>query len=210
VHLIFCSLAGQKWQVWFHFNGRNPVKRGIYEKDISFSTLLSLIGSGGYGESDYMYYLKDEQMGIEGVQYLCNDDSVQDMMKLFHHVKVLNIKVVRGTDHLSISAQPDDNYINTQHSCTINMMDDRKAQLEKSRLQREADLRHFEGDTDVSEFVSEDGGDSDKSAEAIDMDVQFADAEVSERSNHDEGEERSYHDEVKKCEKTWSNKLMSS
>ena len=34
------------------------------------------------------------------------------------------------------------------------LLDDRKARLEKSRLQRDVDFRHFEGDTDVSGFVS--------------------------------------------------------
>ena len=37
---------------------------------------------------------------------------------------------------------------------------DRKEELKKSILQREADLNHFEGDTDVSEFLSDSDGNS--------------------------------------------------
>ncbi|KAE8780326.1 MATE efflux family protein 3, chloroplastic [Hordeum vulgare] len=65
-----CSLAHQKWDIRFHFNGRNPVKCGIYERDISFLTLRSLIAGEGYGESAYMYYVKEDEIGFEGVKYL--------------------------------------------------------------------------------------------------------------------------------------------
>ena len=43
------------------------MKRGIYESDISFVTLQSLIASEGYGQSDYMYYVKEEEIGSERV-----------------------------------------------------------------------------------------------------------------------------------------------
>ena len=62
-----CSFAKQKWEIWFHLEGRNPVKRVIYESDISFVTLQSLIASEGYGQSDYMYYVKEEEIGSERV-----------------------------------------------------------------------------------------------------------------------------------------------
>jgi hypothetical protein len=74
------------------------MERGIYEKDISFLTLVSLIGSEGYGECDYMYYVKDEEMGVEGVKYLGNEENVEEMLNLFRHLKVLNIKVVKAVE----------------------------------------------------------------------------------------------------------------
>ena len=79
----FCSLADQKWEIWFHLEGRNPVKRVIYESDISFVTLQSLIASEGYGESDYMYYVKEEEIGSERVKYLGNEASVHEMLEFF-------------------------------------------------------------------------------------------------------------------------------
>ncbi|KAI4975062.1 hypothetical protein ZWY2020_048669 [Hordeum vulgare] len=48
-------------------------------------------------------------------------------------------------------------------------INDRKAQLERGRIQREADLNHFEGDTKVSEFCSNDSDMSD--AEAVQMEI---------------------------------------
>ena len=92
----FCSFADKKWEIWFHLEGRNPVKRGIFESDISLLTLQSLIASEGYGESDYMYYVKEEEIGSERVKYLGNEASVHEMLEFFHHVKLVNIKVMRN------------------------------------------------------------------------------------------------------------------
>ncbi|KAE8779641.1 hypothetical protein D1007_47355 [Hordeum vulgare] len=54
-----------------------------------------------------------------------------------------------------------ENYMNTQESCIVKdsevqiKINDKKAQLERSRIERESDLNHFEGDTEVSEFCSD-------------------------------------------------------
>ncbi|KAE8808259.1 Protein FAR1-RELATED SEQUENCE 5 [Hordeum vulgare] len=181
-----CSLADQKWDIWFHFNERNPVKRGIYETYISFLNLQSLIASEGYGESDYMYYVKEEEIGSERVKYLGNETSVHEMLEVYNNVKVLNIKVVRNVQPAS-SAQAHENYMNTQESCSVkkvveqselhNQINDRKAQLEKSRIEREADLNHFEGDTEVSEFCSGDSVHTDGSVEVVEMEIECASEE---------------------------------
>ncbi|KAE8815633.1 hypothetical protein D1007_07112 [Hordeum vulgare] len=185
-HFLALGLADQKWDIWFHFNGRNPVKRGIYETNISFLNLQSLIASEGYGESDYMYYVKEEEIGSERVKHLGNEASVYEMLEVYHHVKVVNIKVVRNVQPAS-STQANDNYMNTQESCSVkkvgeqselqNQINDRKAQLERRRIQREADLNHFEGNTEVSEFCSDDSVYSDGSAEAVQMEIECASEE---------------------------------
>ncbi|KAE8789296.1 hypothetical protein D1007_36547 [Hordeum vulgare] len=148
-----CSLAGKKWYIIFHFNGRKPVTRCIYEADITFLTLQSLIASEGGRESDYMYYVNEENIGSGRVKYLGNEDSVHEMLEVYHHVKSVNIRVQKK-------------------------INDRKAQLERSRIQREADLNHFEGDTEVSEFCSDNSVHSNGSAnEAIQMEIDSASEE---------------------------------
>lgn len=181
-----CSLADQKWDIWFHFNGRNPVKRGIYEGNISFLTLQSLIASEGHGESDYMYYVKEEEIGYERVKYLGYEASVQEMLEVYHHVTFVNIKVVKDVQPAS-STHANENYMNTQESCNVkkvveqselqNQINDRKAQLERSGIQREADLNHFEGDTEVSELCSDDLGHSDGSVEVVQMEIECSSEE---------------------------------
>ena len=50
--------------------------RRIYRSDIPFFTMVSLIGSEGCGADDYMYYVADEEKGIEGLEHLGSKDDV--------------------------------------------------------------------------------------------------------------------------------------
>ena len=139
--------------------------RNLYQSDISYLTMLSLIGSEGFVADDYMYYVFDEEKGLEGLDKICCEDDVQQMLAHSHNEKILNIRVVGALEACNADENHEnrDSYfaehcINTQQSCTklVDISMDRKEELKKSMVQREADLNHFEGDTDVSEFVSDD------------------------------------------------------
>ncbi|KAE8799467.1 hypothetical protein D1007_25039 [Hordeum vulgare] len=123
-----------------------------------------------------MYYVKEEDIGIEGVKYLGNEGCVKEMLELYHYHKVLNIKVVKGVEPDS-TTQSHENYMNTQQSCSVrkeldesklqNIRNDRNTQLERSRIQREQYLNHFKGDTEVSEFCSDVSVHLDRSVEVV-------------------------------------------
>ncbi|KAI5009368.1 hypothetical protein ZWY2020_011505 [Hordeum vulgare] len=77
-----------------------------------------------------------------------------------------------------------ENYMNTQESCIVKdsevqiKINDRKARLERSGIERESDLNHFEGDTEVSEFCSDNSVHSDGSAdEAVQIEKDSASEE---------------------------------
>ena len=84
------------------------------------------------------------------------------MLAHSHNEKFLNIRVVGALEECNADENRDSYFaehcINTQQSCTkvVDISMDRKEELKKSMVQRKADLNHFEGDTDVSEFVSDD------------------------------------------------------
>ncbi|KAE8803862.1 hypothetical protein D1007_20221 [Hordeum vulgare] len=129
-----------------------------------------------------MYYVNEENIGSGRVKYLGNEDSVHEMLEVYHHVKCVNIKVVRNVE--TASTEANENYMNTQESCIVKdsevqiKINDRKAQLERSRIERESDLNHFEGDTEVSEFYSDNSVHSDGSAdEAVQMEIDSASEE---------------------------------
>ena len=44
--------------------------RNLYQSDISYLTMLSLIGSEGFVADDYMYYVFDEEKGLEGLDQI--------------------------------------------------------------------------------------------------------------------------------------------
>lgn len=136
--------------------------RNLYQSDISYLTMLSLIGSEGFVADDYMYYVFDEEKGLEGLDKICCEDDVQQMLAHSHNEKFLNIRVVGALEECNADENRDSYFaehcINTQQSCTkvVDISMDRKEELKKSMVQREAELNHFEGDIDVSEFLSAD------------------------------------------------------
>ena len=138
--------------------------RRIYQSDISFLTMVSLIRSEGYGADDYMYYVIDEEKGIEGMEHLGSEHDVQQMLIHFEKEKSVNIRVVRANGPCNADENRDSYFaehcINTQQSCTklVDAVSERKDELKQSSLQMEADFNHFEGDTDVSEFLSDEDG----------------------------------------------------
>ncbi|KAE8783661.1 hypothetical protein D1007_42865 [Hordeum vulgare] len=86
-----------------------------------------------------------------------------------------------------------ENYMNTQESSIVKdsevqiKINDRKAQLERSRIQRESDLNHFEGDTEVSEFCSDNLVHSDGSAdEVVQMEIDLPLKSISDEEEEDE------------------------
>ena len=51
-----------------HFHDRDNPERTMMLPDITFYNLVALIETEGYGLRDYMYYVKDPGLGIEGMQ----------------------------------------------------------------------------------------------------------------------------------------------
>ena len=95
---------------------------GIYQSDISFLTMVSLVRSEGYSADDYMYCVVDEEKGIEGMEHLGSEHDVQQMLIHFEKEKSVNIRVVRA-DEPSNADENRDSYfaehcISTQQSCT--------------------------------------------------------------------------------------------
>ena len=62
--------------------------RNLYLSDISYLTMFSLIGSEGFVADDYMYYVFDEEKGLEGLDQICCEDDVQQML-IHSHMKNL-------------------------------------------------------------------------------------------------------------------------
>ena len=71
------SIDDPKWGIWSHLVGRDSVVRNMYQSDISFGTLVSLIRSEGCYSDDYMYYVSDDHKGIEGLEKISSEDDVQ-------------------------------------------------------------------------------------------------------------------------------------
>ena len=68
--------------------------------DITFLNLIALIETAGYGEDDYMYFVRDAGLGVAGLEEICDDDKVDEMLD---HIAnrdqtIVNLTVVRGSE----------------------------------------------------------------------------------------------------------------
>ena len=88
------------WEVRLHFHDRDNLERTMCVSDITFYNLLALIETAGYGSKDYMYYVRDAGLGVAGLEEICDDDKVDEMLDHIanNDQNVVNLTVVRGTN----------------------------------------------------------------------------------------------------------------
>ena len=88
------------WEVRLHFHDRDNLERTMCVSDITFLNLIALIETAGYGEDDYMYFVRDAGLGVAGLEEICDDDKVDEMLD---HIAnrdqtIVNLTVVRGSE----------------------------------------------------------------------------------------------------------------
>ena len=81
-----------------HFHDRDNIERSMMVSDITFYNLVALIETEGYGFKDYMYYVRDPGLGIEGMEEIDDDDKLEEILD---HIaeknnKILNVTIVRA------------------------------------------------------------------------------------------------------------------
>ena len=93
-----------------HFHDRDNLERTMMLSDITFYNLVSLIETEGYEVRDYMYYVKDPGLGIEGMQEIEDDDMLEEILDhiVQQKQKIFNVTVVRASSpkpaHINCSA----------------------------------------------------------------------------------------------------------
>jgi hypothetical protein len=69
LHLNICSLDDETWDVRFNLDGHANLKRCLCRSDITYLNLLALIEGEGYGINDCMYFVKEKDRGIAGMEW---------------------------------------------------------------------------------------------------------------------------------------------
>ena len=66
--------------------------------DITYYNLVALMETEGYGFRDYMYYVRDPGLGIEGMEEIDDDDKLEEILD---HIAEQNNKIL-----MSLSCRP--------------------------------------------------------------------------------------------------------
>ena len=79
-----CSLDDDEpWDMRFHFQGCDNLERTLCESDITYINMLAIIGIEGYDQKDSMYYVKQEGVGMAGMQLIKSEEDVEEMLILY-------------------------------------------------------------------------------------------------------------------------------
>ena len=76
------------------------MERTLCQSDITYINLLALIGTEGYDEKDSMYYVKEDGLGIEGMQLIKCTEDVEEMLELYEEKRCITITVMKGRTSL--------------------------------------------------------------------------------------------------------------
>ena len=99
-----------------HFHDRDNIERSMMMSDITFYNLVALIETEGYGFKDYMYYVRDPGLGIEGMEEIDDDDKLEEILDniALQNQKILNVTVVRASSPNAASINTSSNVIEQQ------------------------------------------------------------------------------------------------
>ncbi|XP_040251001.2 uncharacterized protein [Aegilops tauschii subsp. strangulata] len=88
------------WEVKMHFHERDNLERSLCISDITYHNLVALIETEGYGLNDYIYFVREPGVGIEGLVEISDDDKVDEMLDHIANKDqtVVNLTVIRATD----------------------------------------------------------------------------------------------------------------
>ena len=106
------------WSIYFQFPGKKYALVKMSEREITYGSLVNVMVSNGYCKDDSLCYLKEEDIGLQGVCVIKGNIEVVRMPREFESTQTLSLTVVKGKlvieppigedqDAQQIDAEPD-------------------------------------------------------------------------------------------------------
>ncbi|KAM0927359.1 hypothetical protein ACQ4PT_002830 [Festuca glaucescens] len=89
------DLDDEIWDVRFNLDGQDNLGRCLGRSDITYLNLLAIIELEGYGINDCMYFVKEKDIGVAGMEELDGMSKVEQMIELYEEKKCINISVIK-------------------------------------------------------------------------------------------------------------------
>jgi hypothetical protein len=105
------------WEMYFQFDGAKFIQKTLHRSDIRFLNLLSIIEEEGYGMCDSLYYVKNEGVGLSGLELVDNNYKVDEMLLKYASTKKLVLTVMRDSRNRAIVLSP----LKRKHGSTIGL-----------------------------------------------------------------------------------------
>ncbi|KAM0927360.1 hypothetical protein ACQ4PT_002830 [Festuca glaucescens] len=97
------DLDDEIWDVRFNLDGQDNLGRCLGRSDITYLNLLAIIELEGYGINDCMYFVKEKDIGVAGMEELDGMSKVEQMIELYEEKKCINISVIKRGSSLPVN-----------------------------------------------------------------------------------------------------------
>ncbi|KAM0850719.1 hypothetical protein ACQ4PT_052904 [Festuca glaucescens] len=97
------DLDDEIWDVRFNLDGQDNLERCLGRSDITYLNLLAIIELEGYGINDCMYFVKEKDIGVAGMEELDGMSKVEQMIELYEEKKCINISVIKRGSSLPVN-----------------------------------------------------------------------------------------------------------
>ncbi|CAM0870512.1 unnamed protein product [Alopecurus aequalis] len=87
------------WDLRFNLDGTDNLERTMCYSDITYLNLLALIETEGYGINDKMYYVREPDIGVDGMELVDGTAKVEKMLKQYEQKKCLQLTVINGKNN---------------------------------------------------------------------------------------------------------------
>ncbi|KAM0880742.1 hypothetical protein ACQ4PT_033378 [Festuca glaucescens] len=102
------DLDDEIWDVRFNLDGQDNLERCLGRSDITYLNLLAIIELEGYGINDCMYFVKEKDIGVAGMEELDGMSKVEQMIELYEEKKCINISVIKRARKNLFSQEEDE------------------------------------------------------------------------------------------------------
>ncbi|XP_073367583.1 uncharacterized protein [Aegilops tauschii subsp. strangulata] len=136
-----------------HFHERDNLERSLCISDITYHNLVALIETEGYGLNDYIYFVREPGVGIEGLVEISDDDKVDEMLDHIANKDqtVVNLTVIRATDPRP--ADLNAGYLYEEQSTNLDIAMEQDEQETLMELKRRTKIENFRKHKEASEHV---------------------------------------------------------
>ena len=84
------------WSIYFQFPGKKYALVKMSEREITYGSLVNVMVSNGYCKDDSLCYLKEEDIGLQGVCVIKGNIEVVHMLRQFESTQTLSLTVIKG------------------------------------------------------------------------------------------------------------------
>jgi hypothetical protein len=107
----------EMWELYFQFDGAKFVHKTLHRTEIRFLKLLSIMEEEGYGLCDSLYYVKNEGVGLSGLELVDSNYKVDEMLVKYASTKKLVLTVMKDNRKRAIVLSP----LKRKHASTIDL-----------------------------------------------------------------------------------------